>query len=221
MCPKPLQSCPTLCDPMNHSPPGSSVHGILQARILEWVAISYSSLPHQGLNSCLLHISCIGRQILYHWHHLLICQKQEKCCRLLLYWVNEDSLSVLCRITPYLEGADEEREGVRWQPGQEGETKCWSYCDSVYVCVCVCEREREREREREMGGGLMEGGREGRGGRKRGTGVKVRRWCWCLTTLFGTFGFTERQESFLRLSWRKSLRWAFSTEAGPALQTLV
>ena len=37
-----LQSCPTLCDPMNCSPPGSSVHGILQASILEWVAISFS-----------------------------------------------------------------------------------------------------------------------------------------------------------------------------------
>jgi len=37
---KSLQSCPTLCDPIDSSPPGSSVHGILQARILEWVAIS-------------------------------------------------------------------------------------------------------------------------------------------------------------------------------------
>ena len=36
------QSCPTLCDPMDCSPPGSSVHGILQARVLEWVAISFS-----------------------------------------------------------------------------------------------------------------------------------------------------------------------------------
>ena len=36
------QLCLTLCDPMNCSPPGSSVHGILQARILEWVAISFS-----------------------------------------------------------------------------------------------------------------------------------------------------------------------------------
>ena len=36
------QSCPTLYDPMYHSLPGSSVHGIIQARILEWVAISYS-----------------------------------------------------------------------------------------------------------------------------------------------------------------------------------
>ena len=39
MCAKLLQLCPTLCDPMDHSPPDSSVHGILQARILEWVAI--------------------------------------------------------------------------------------------------------------------------------------------------------------------------------------
>ena len=37
------QSCPTLCDPMDHSPAGSSVHGTLQARTLEWVAISFSS----------------------------------------------------------------------------------------------------------------------------------------------------------------------------------
>ena len=35
------QSCPTLCDPMDNSPPGSSLHGILQARIVEWVAIPF------------------------------------------------------------------------------------------------------------------------------------------------------------------------------------
>ena len=40
---KSLQSCPTLCDPIDSSPLGSSVPGILQARILEWVAISLSS----------------------------------------------------------------------------------------------------------------------------------------------------------------------------------
>jgi len=41
------KSCSTLCDPMDCSPPGSSVHGIFQARIVEWVAISYSSRPSQ------------------------------------------------------------------------------------------------------------------------------------------------------------------------------
>ena len=39
---KSLQSCPTLCDPMDHSPPGSSVPGIFQARVLEWGAIAFS-----------------------------------------------------------------------------------------------------------------------------------------------------------------------------------
>ena len=38
-----LQSCPTLCDPIDGSPPGSPIPGILQARTLEWVAISFSS----------------------------------------------------------------------------------------------------------------------------------------------------------------------------------
>ena len=53
-----LQSCLTLCDPMDCSPPGSSVHGISQARILDWVAISHSrgiSLT-QGSNPHLLHV---------------------------------------------------------------------------------------------------------------------------------------------------------------------
>ena len=40
---KSLQSCPTLCDPIDGTPPGSSVPGILQARTLEWVAISLSN----------------------------------------------------------------------------------------------------------------------------------------------------------------------------------
>ena len=38
-----LQSCPTLCDPIDGSPPGSPVPGILQARTVEWVAISFSN----------------------------------------------------------------------------------------------------------------------------------------------------------------------------------
>ena len=38
-----LQSCPTLCDPRDNSPPGSPIPGVLQARTLEWVAISFSN----------------------------------------------------------------------------------------------------------------------------------------------------------------------------------
>ena len=50
---KSLQSCPTLCDPMDCSLPGSSAHGILQARILKWVAMSF--FLTQGSNLHLLH----------------------------------------------------------------------------------------------------------------------------------------------------------------------
>ena len=49
-----LQLCLTLCDPMHYSPPGSSVHGILQARILEWVALLSSKGSKQPL-LCLLY----------------------------------------------------------------------------------------------------------------------------------------------------------------------
>ena len=52
------QSC--LCDPMDYNPPGSSVHGILQAEKLEWVAIPFSrDLPDPGSNLGLLHCRCI------------------------------------------------------------------------------------------------------------------------------------------------------------------
>ena len=45
------QSCPTLCNPMDYSLPGSSVHRILQSRILEWIAVPFSwDLPDPGIN---------------------------------------------------------------------------------------------------------------------------------------------------------------------------
>ena len=49
VCSKLLQLCPTLCDPMDHIPPGSSVYGILQARIRKWVAFPPRDLPHPGM----------------------------------------------------------------------------------------------------------------------------------------------------------------------------
>ena len=72
-----LQSCPTLCDSMDCSPPGSSVHGILQARILEWVARPSSRGSSQPRDQIRVsHVSCISRWVLYYQHHLgspLIC----------------------------------------------------------------------------------------------------------------------------------------------------
>ena len=60
-----VQSCWTLCDPMDCSPPGSPVHGIFPARILEWVTIPFS----RGSSWLRDHtcISCTGSQVLYRW----------------------------------------------------------------------------------------------------------------------------------------------------------
>ena len=52
------QLCPTLCDPMDCSLPGSSVHGIFQARILEWVAIPFSRRSSQPRNQT--QVSCVA-----------------------------------------------------------------------------------------------------------------------------------------------------------------
>jgi len=62
------QSCLTLCDPTDCSPPGSSVHRIFQARIVEQVAVPFSRGPSQPRDgTCISWDSWISRQILYHW----------------------------------------------------------------------------------------------------------------------------------------------------------
>ena len=78
LCAQLLQSHMTLCNPMDCRSPGSSVHGILQARILEWVAMPSSrrsSLPRDRTR--VSSISCLSRQILYHcttWEdHTYLC----------------------------------------------------------------------------------------------------------------------------------------------------
>ena len=61
---KSLQSCPTLCDPIEGSPPGSSIHGIFQARILEWVAIAFSEISgHSPLIKEIYYANRIGMLI--------------------------------------------------------------------------------------------------------------------------------------------------------------
>ena len=60
--------CLTLCNTLDCSPPGSSVRGIFQPRILEWVAISSSRGSSQPRDpTWVSYVSCIGRWILYHW----------------------------------------------------------------------------------------------------------------------------------------------------------
>ena len=71
VCVKSPQSCLTLCDPMDYSPPGFSVLGILQARILKWVSMpsSRGSSRPKDWNH-ISYISCTDSWVLYHWHHL-------------------------------------------------------------------------------------------------------------------------------------------------------
>ena len=72
------QSCPTLCDPMDYSPPSSSVHGILQARILEWVVIPFSRGSFGPRDQT--HVYCIAGRFFTNWatreaHHQTLRQK--------------------------------------------------------------------------------------------------------------------------------------------------
>ena len=74
--------CLTLCNSMDCSPPASSVHGISQARILEWAAISFSGKSSRpGDRTHISCVSCIGRLTLYHW-----AWEASTCC----YWFLKD-----------------------------------------------------------------------------------------------------------------------------------
>ena len=112
------QSCPTLCDPMGHSLPGSSVHGILQAIILKWVAISTSrgsSQPRDG--TCTAQVSCTWqtdslplapprttRKIpliplicwLHHFHYASSSTTFITHCAASEYWPRESQKLLLC-----------------------------------------------------------------------------------------------------------------------------
>lgn len=88
------QLCP-FCDPMTVAPPGSSVHGILLARILEWDAISSTrGYPRPKAHTCVSYI-CTGKQIFYHWCHLgspqlKIKMKMVFTQKTKLIWENEE-----------------------------------------------------------------------------------------------------------------------------------
>ena len=97
------QLCPTLCGPMDHSPSGSSVHGILQARILQWVAMLSSSRSSQPKDQT--HVSCLlgiaGRfftaepsiilDSLFLWYGYIILYKVLSFWRIKVYYLSRIS----------------------------------------------------------------------------------------------------------------------------------
>ena len=91
MCVLLAQSCPTLCDPTDCSPPGFSVHGILQARILEWIAIPFSRGTSQPRNRTL--VSCVAGRFFTVWatgtpFRYMICKYFFPFCRLTFHSVD-------------------------------------------------------------------------------------------------------------------------------------
>ena len=102
------QSCLTLCNPMDCSLPASSVHGILQARILEWIAMHFSrgcTRPRDW--TCISCVSCVSRHALYHcttWEaYLSNKDKVNKCLMLrrnfhlaaVAWWVTSSILQII------------------------------------------------------------------------------------------------------------------------------
>ena len=110
------KSCPTLCDPMDCSPLGSSVHGISQASILEWVAISFSrrsSPPRDSTRIC-----CIARPILYCWatreDHLYLPPLESSALRASFCRSERQTLESHTRFTPQLPGVMFSRGYLGW-----------------------------------------------------------------------------------------------------------
>ena len=109
MCAKWLQSCLTVCDSTDCSPPGSSVHGILQARILEWVTMPSSrgsSWARDG--NRISYVSCTDQQVLYHWvtwEALIMVQYSPK------YFT---PLKILCALPIHVSATSPQTPGNCW-----------------------------------------------------------------------------------------------------------
>ena len=124
MCMLVAQSCLSLCDPMDYSPPGSSVHGILQARILEWVAIPFS----RGSSRDQTLVPHIAGRFFTIWAFLI------NKCLLSLYYLPElgaEDISVAKREKLKKNCVPERRV-------TEMHRYSWSCGRGVCVCVCVC-----------------------------------------------------------------------------------
>ena len=88
LCAKSLQSCLTLCNPMDCNLPDSSVHGILQARTLEWVVMPRSRRSSQQRDqTCISWVSCIDRLILYQLSTWVAFPNMWDSC---YYWYGDD-----------------------------------------------------------------------------------------------------------------------------------
>ena len=118
------QSCPTLSDPMDCSPPGSSVHGIFQARVLEWGAIAFSSSLH--------------------WPYSISFPPaipESFCCPIVHHWSHfGGKVGELALDFPSGHHPDCSRPGSQSSVLKRDMCGCVYVCESLsaWVCVCVC-----------------------------------------------------------------------------------
>ena len=116
------QLSPTVCDPMDCSQPGSSLHGIFQARKLEWIAISFSRGSPRSRDRT--YISCTGRWILYHWATGKPSLSLTGCYRLNVYVATK---SIFWSPKPQCDGIWKWSlwEVIRCRWGHEGGAPSW------------------------------------------------------------------------------------------------
>ena len=110
------QSCLTLCDPKDCSPPGSSVHGVLQARVLEWFAFSFSKGPSrlrdQTQVSC---VSCIAGRFFTDWANREALVKALSCSFYMCEKIKAKEICDLANLTQLV---------MRWDLGSDLWIKC-------------------------------------------------------------------------------------------------
>ena len=133
------QSCPTLCDHMDHSLPGSSVHWILQDRILEWVAMpssSESSQPRDRTESPALQADCLLSKPSMHMCIIYSCPFIQISPQALCIWPQSDlcvlSESLLFTPRPWEPGLVQELLSSQLEPSFQ---TLMSDCFSSHVCV--------------------------------------------------------------------------------------
>ena len=125
------QSCLSLCDPMDYSPTGSSVHGILQARILEWVAISFSRESSWSRDWTWL--SCVAGRFFTIWG-----TREAQCLNSIVYFSLSKKKSHLMRRVDSLEKTDAGRDWGQEEKGTtEDEMAGWHHrldgCESEWI----------------------------------------------------------------------------------------